>query len=250
MLATIGGTINAMNYGIFEHQNNAKKSTKGSSSGGLYPSDNINYGNGGSTPTTDPVLTNPTTGTIIQPNQGGSPVGTSEGTIIVGDSTEGPTDTDSSTNNPSTGTIAVDSAGIDDPQDPTNPSVVPPTSGTTNESFFDGTTTVPDNQKDVSREKDEEHISTDQFVNLGDEDADYSDQSDNADGKGDNNVVIIMPGHDDTTNMNDETSAGLPDFEYGSNINDYSPNQPGKEDKKETSTVGDGGKCYVKICVM
>lgn len=72
MLATIGA-IDAMNYGILQHQNNAKKSSKGSSSGGLYASGNINYGNGGSTaPTTDPVITNPTTGTIIQPNQGGS----------------------------------------------------------------------------------------------------------------------------------------------------------------------------------
>ena len=301
MLATIGA-IDAMNHGILEHQNNAKKSTKGSSSGGGL------YGDGGSTPTT---TTNPTTGTIIQPNQGGSteeiisgnvgadanaagsdsgasndassPLDTILDSVVSvvsggggdthGTNHESNTNADSAvesskddvdvaedqdsistptagaqqdsistgtpsttnqaipptTNNPSTGTIA-------GPQDPTNPGVVPPNSGTTDESFFDGSTTVPDHQQDVPKGKDEENISTDQFANLGYEDADFSDQSDNADGEGDDNVVIIMPtpGHDDTTDMDDETSAGLPDFKYGSNINNYSPNQPGKGGEKET----------------
>ena len=195
-----------------------------------------------STSPTTPTATVPSTGAeqdSISTGTPSTPVDTSEGTIIVGDSTgtEDPTDSSTdqiippTTTNPSTGTVVDDSAGIDGPQAPTDPSVIPPTSGTTDESFFDGSTIVPDNQQDVPQEKDEEHISTDQFVYLDDEDGNSSDQSDSGEV---DNVVIIMPtpGHDDTTS--DETSAGIPDFEYGSNINDYSLNQPSQEDEEET----------------
>ena len=258
MLAAIDA-IDSMHQGILQHQTNPKKSSKGSSSGGTY-SDYINYADGESTPTTpttDPAITGPI---LIYPNQGGSneefvsggiDPGSNGAVSNVGTPAEvsSPMDTilDNSISTPSNPIDNVPSTGADQDSISTPSAPIDLSAGTAVGDSTEAPTSGSTNQQDAQQEKDKEHISTDEFVNLDDTEVNNSNPSDGVDG--DNDIVIIMPTpNSDTTGLDDEyteNSSGLPDFQYGSTINNYSPNQLDqreKEDEKDEGKLGKGGK--------
>lgn len=203
MIATVDA-IESMNQGIIKQQTNSRKSTKSSGSGGggdTY-SDNINYVDGESTPTNDPAITTPAIGTD---------------------------DSSSSENQDISSTPSNPADVIGGPESYTF-EIILPNSGTTDESFVDGSTITPPAgyQEHDQQEDEKERVSTDEFINLDDLDVDTEDGND---------IVVIMPDTDTSGHTNDED--GLPDFEYGGNINNYSPNQGEEKEKEDNLNVDD-----------